>query len=109
MRLLHGFTLIGAAFSLAVNIWAAPQKILNATDYGAKGDDTTLNTQAIQKAIDAVSLHGGTVTFDPGTYLTGSLFLKSNVTLDIPVGVTLVGSERLEDYPMLPTRMTWPA
>jgi polygalacturonase len=114
MRPLHGFSAIGAALLLATSLSAAPSKILHATDYGAKSDGTTLNTQAIQKAIDAASLQGSTVTFDPGTYLTGSLFLKSNVTLDIPEGVTLVGSEKLEDYPMLPTRiagieMTWPA
>jgi len=54
------------------------------------------------------------VTLKPGTYLTGSLFLKSGVTLDVAEGVTLIGSEQLKDYPMLPTRiagieMTWPA
>ncbi len=54
------------------------------------------------------------MTLKPGTYLTGSLFLKAGVTLDVAEGVTLVGSEQLKDYPMLPTRiagieMTWPA
>ena len=54
------------------------------------------------------------MTLKPGTYLTGSLFLKSGVTLDVAEGVTLVGSEQLKDYPMLATRiagieMTWPA
>ena len=85
-----------------------------ANDYGAKGDGTTLNTTSIQKAIDAAAVVGGTVTLGPGTYLTGSLFLKSGVTLDVPEGATIIGSEKLEDYPMLPTRiagieMTWPA
>jgi polygalacturonase len=93
--------------------FAAPKTFL-ANTYGAKGDGTTLNTVAIQRAIDAASLKGGTVTLQPGSYLTGSLFLKSNVTLDLPEGVTLLGSENLEDYPELPTRiagieMTWPA
>jgi polygalacturonase len=92
----------------------AQPKIFFANDYGANPDGTTLNTAAIQKAIDAAATAGGTVTLKPGTYLTGSLFLKSNVTLDIPEGVTLIGSEKLEDYPQLPTRiagieMTWPA
>ncbi len=114
MRSCYRLTFIGTALVLSTNLWAAAQKPLRANDYGAKGDGTTLNTQAIQSAIDAASLHGSTVTLDPGTYLTGSLFLKSNVTLDIPNGVTLIGSEKLEDYPMLPTRiagieMTWPA
>lgn len=92
---------------------AAPRQFF-ANDYGAKGDGATLDTASIQKAIDAASAAGGTATFRPGTYLTGSLFLNSGVTLDVPEGVTLIGSEKLEDYPMLPTRiagieMTWPA
>lgn len=85
-----------------------------ANEYGAKGDGTTLETASLQKAIDAAAATGGTVTMKPGTYLTGSLFLKSGVTLEVPEGATLIGSEKLEDYPMLPTRisgieMTWPA
>jgi hypothetical protein len=85
-----------------------------ANDYGAKGDGAALDTASIQKAIDAAAAVGGTVTMKPGTYLTGSIFLKSGVTLDVPEGATLIGSEKLEDYPMLPTRiagieMTWPA
>jgi polygalacturonase len=99
------------SLTLATN---AQTKIFSANDYGAKGDRTTLNTAAIQKAIDAAATSNGTVSLRPGTYLTGSLFLKSGVTLDIPEGVTLIGSEKLEDYPELPTRiagieMTWPA
>ena len=92
----------------------AATRIFVANDYGAKGDGTTLNTEPIQKAIDAAAAVKGTVTLKPGTYLTGSLFLKSGVTLDVAEGVTLIGSEQLKDYPMLPTRiagieMTWPA
>jgi polygalacturonase len=99
--------------SIPTTLLAQP-KIFFANDYGAKGDGTTLNTTAIQKAIDAAASNSSTITLKPGTYLTGSLFLKSNVTLDVPEGVTLIGSEKLEDYPELPTRiagieMTWPA
>ncbi len=92
---------------------AAPKTFL-VNDYGAKGDGATLSTLSIQKAIDAAAAVGGTVTLRPGIYLTGSLFLKSGITLDVPEGATLIGSESLNDYPMLPTRiagieMTWPA
>ncbi len=91
-----------------------PIRTFLANDYGAAGDGKTLDTASLQKAIDAAAAVGGTVTLKPGTYLTGSLFLKSGVTLDVPEGATIIGSEKLEDYPMLPTRiagieMTWPA
>lgn len=104
------------AFALvlaAVPIHAA-QRTFIANNYGAQADGSTLATTAIQQAIDAAARTHGTVTFNPGTYLTGSLFLKSGVTLNIPEGVTLLGSQKISDYPMLPTRvagieMTWPA
>ena len=90
------------------------KKLFAVNEYGARGDGTTLDTASIQKAIDRAAMVGGTVTFEPGTYLSGSVFLKSGVTLLVPEGATLIGSEKPEDYPMLPTRiagieMSWPA
>jgi polygalacturonase len=92
---------------------AAPKTIL-VNDQGAKGDGTTLDTAAIQKSIDLAASKHQTVSFKPGMYLTGALFLKSGVTLDIPEGVTITGSQEIKDFPELPTRMagielTWPA
>ena len=86
----------------------------SANDYGAKGDDATINTGAIQNAIDAAAESGGTVVFTPGIYRTGSLFLKSGVHLRVDEGVELRGSQAQSDYPVMPTRiagieMSWPA
>jgi hypothetical protein len=81
----------------------------------AIGDGVTNSTKAIQQAIDVCAKgNGGTVTFKPGQYVTGALFLKSNVYLRINEGVTLLGSQDDADYPSIPTRvagieMKWPA
>ena len=81
----------------------------------APGDGATNSTKAIQKAIDACSkAGGGIVTFRPGSYVTGALFLKRNVHLRINKDVTLLGSQEDKDYPSIWTRvagieMKWPA
>ncbi len=89
--------------------------IYNVMDYGAVHDGKTMTTAAIQKAIDACAGNGGgIVKFDSGTYLTGSIFIKSGVHLVIGKGVTLIGSHDIKDYPEIQTRvagieMKWPA
>ncbi|MGA8940450.1 MAG: glycosyl hydrolase family 28 protein [Acidobacteriaceae bacterium] len=101
---------------LASALLASPShaETFNVKDFGAKGNGTSLDTIAIQSAIDAAAKSGGTVTFAPGIYLTGSLFVKNSVTLQIGKDVTLIGSQHLADYPVKPTRiagieMSWPA
>ena len=96
----------------AMSARAASPLVVN--DFGAKGDGTTLDTAAVQRALDAAAGKHATVTFRPGTYLIGSIFVKSGTHVVIPRDVTLRGIQRLDGYPLMPTRvagieMTWPA
>ncbi|HWF66405.1 MAG TPA: glycoside hydrolase family 28 protein [Acidobacteriaceae bacterium] len=68
--------------------------------FGAVNDGSVVSTQAIQRAVDACAKSGGGVVhFSPGEYLSGTIFLKSGVTLDFSTGSTLKGSGHLSDYP----------
>jgi polygalacturonase len=71
----------------------------NASLFGIKSNGTTLNTRSIQKAIDYISENGGgTLHFYVGRYLTGTILLKSNVTLHLHEGAILLGSTNPYDY-----------
>jgi len=99
---------------LALFAASAPAAEFNAATYGAKGDEKTIDTTAIQKAIDAAAPSHGTVVFKPGVYLTGSLFLKSGITFRVDEGVEIRGVQDTAAYPIMPTRvagieMKWPA
>lgn len=93
--------------------------MFNPKDYGAVGDGRTLDTRAIQAAIDAAAEKGGPgelaeVILPAGTYLTSSLFLKSHMEFHLEKGAVLLGTTEEECYPVIPTRvagieMEWPA
>lgn len=105
---------LGLVAASAPTLALAAGKAILANAHGAVGDGKTLNTKAIQAAIDLAAKTGATVAFKPGVYRTGSIFLKSGVTLRLDKGVTLLGSTSIADYPELPTRvagieLTWPA
>ncbi|HWP39441.1 MAG TPA: glycoside hydrolase family 28 protein [Tepidisphaeraceae bacterium] len=69
-------------------------------ELGAVGDGRTLCTQALQRAIDtAAGAGGGMVHFPSGTYVTGTLWLRSNVTLMLEAGATILGAEDVEAFP----------
>ena len=76
------------------------------TRFGAVADGRTINTAAIQSAIDAAhSAGGGRVIVPEGTFRSGSIFLKQNVELHIASGATLLGSNDINDYPKRNTRI----
>jgi len=76
-----------------------PGVAIDVTKSGAVGDGITLNTAAIQKAIDDCNAQGGgTVNFPVGRYLTGTIQLKDNVTLHLDEKTVLLGSPNAADY-----------
>ncbi len=77
-------------------------QVYQASSFGIKSDGITLNTRSIQAAIDFISSHGGGVLeISVGRYLTGSIFMKSNVELRLLEGAVLVGSVNPYDYEMV--------
>ena len=73
--------------------------LFDVTDFGAVGDGISTDSSPIQKAIDtAENRGGGTVYFPPGEYLSGTIYLKSNVSVLFESGARLVGSKNLNDY-----------
>jgi alpha-L-rhamnosidase len=100
-------TLTTAALLLsALLATGATAKDFPVTDFGATANDATLDTAAIQQAIDAASAAGGgRVVVAGGVIRSGSLFLKPGVEFHVEKGATLLGSNRLEDYPWGPTRI----
>ncbi len=72
----------------------------NITEYGAVNDGITLNTVAVQKAIDACTANGGgkVMVNGGGSYMIGTIYMKSNVTLHVDNGTVLLGSPNFDDY-----------
>ncbi len=73
--------------------------VFNVREFGAKGDGQTPDTEAIEKAIAAcVQAGGGQVLLPPGQYLSGTVRLRSNMTLKLDAGARLAGSSDLAQY-----------
>jgi hypothetical protein len=90
------FIITTLLLTISTGLYAAD---FNIKDYGAIGDGATLNTLAIQKAIDAcTNSGGGKVIFPDGRYLSGTIQLKNNVTLNLLKGAVLLGSTDVNDY-----------
>ncbi|GAB3276993.1 glycoside hydrolase family 28 protein [Larkinella harenae] len=95
-----GALLMGINHSPAEAKSVVVTKKSNILDYGAVGDGKQLNTAAIQKAIDACFRNGGgQVNVPAGTFLTGSVVLKTGVHLHLEQGAVLLASPQFKDFP----------
>ena len=89
--------LLPISFLLIIQLTFAQK--FNVLDYGAKPNEKILSTEAINKTIEACAESGGgTVYFPIGQYLTGTINLKSNVTIEFEKGTIIEGSDKIEDY-----------
>ena len=104
------FSSLTAALILATSFCVAaqdiplptiPTTVFNITNYGAVGDGKTLNTVAIQKAIDAcAAAGGGTVLVPAGKFIFGPIILTSSLNLHLDKGAMLLISDDLKNYPI---------
>lgn len=75
---------------------ALAQRVYDVRAFGARGDGKTLDTTAINKAIQAAAADGGgTINFSAGIYLSVSIRLRSNITLQLNPGATILAAERV--------------
>ena len=91
-------------FAALLSACAAASPSISIHDFGATGDGKTLDTAAIQKALDTVAAGGGQVRVPAGRYVTGSLVMKSHTTLHLESGAALLGSANPSDYPIIRAR-----
>jgi len=97
--------ILTVTLQLATALFAAEKTPLNVRDFGAIGDGAAKDTAAIQKALDAcAAAGGGTVYLPEGFYLTGSLTLGANTTLQLASRANLIGSSDVADYPVVNVR-----
>src|SRR5579883_868179 len=79
--------------------------VFNVRDFGAVGDGHAKDTAAIQRAVEAAAQAGGGTVFLPaGKYLSGSIHLESNLTIDVDAGATLLYSPDPADSPLVESR-----
>ena len=99
---LSAFTSLGVNHTAAAKRSAAypadEKSFFNVREFGAKGDGKTVDSDAVNRAIDAASAKGGgTVHFPAGTYLCFSIRLKSNITIFLDNGSTILAADPAKD------------
>lgn len=96
--ILRAFLVVGLVV-VAQAAFAGAAGVFNVRDYDAAGDGKTLDTAAINKAVEAcAAAGGGQVLLPPGRYVSGTVHLKSHVTLFLEAGAVLVGTTKLGQY-----------
>ncbi len=101
LKSVAGLGLLAGDVLSVLPMFASSDHIADPRKFGATGDGKTKDTNALQQAIDdCARAGGGTVMVSPGTYLIGTIILKSNVTLNLDEKATLLGSTDLQDYVM---------
>ena len=104
-NLLMTMPVAAAAAALPGTGWAQRRRTVDIRDHGAVGDGRTVNTRAIQAAIDACARDGGGMIAVPaGVFVSGSIWLKPGVGLELRKGGVLKGSADLADYPLVMRR-----
>jgi len=105
MRRVWAFLAVMALTLSAQSPDHSPKKRVLITDFGALADGTTVNTKAIQSAIDKCAGSGGcTIVVPKGTFLSGAIFLKQDVNLSVEKDGVLKGTTNIDDYPIINTR-----
>jgi polygalacturonase len=91
---------MAARLTATLQPWTVPDRVVRVEDFGAVADGQTLNSAAINRAIEACSTNGGgVVLLSRGDYVSGTIDLKSGVMLEVAAGARLLGSTNIADYP----------
>jgi len=106
--------LVAWMMAVAVCSFSGQAEDFNVVDFGAVGDGKTVCTEAIQKAIDAAAKkENSRVTFNPGIYRSGAIFIRAGLEFHLPEGAVIQAIQDDALYPERPTRvagveMVWP-
>jgi Pectate lyase superfamily protein len=96
---MKGYHCVGALLAatfLAATAWHQGAVVVSVTEHGARGDGKTLDRAALNRAVEACAeAGGGQVRVPPGRYLTGTVRLRSGITLVLDAGAVLVGRRTL--------------
>jgi len=99
MKNCHWVRVLFAATLLASPAWVQGAAVVSVTEHGARGDGKTLDRTALNRAVAAcAAAGGGQVRVPPGRYLTGTVRLRSGITLVLEAGAVLIGTPDLEQY-----------